>query len=100
MYPAQPQPSTLKEIRLHGTKSFPCAVYRTRSGRKGTLVKHHWQREGESMSNIKKSVAELIGQTPLLEISNFEKNHGITGVKLLVKPEYLNPLYPPRSPDP
>ena len=43
------------------------------------------------MSNIKKSVAELIGQTPLLEIGNFEKNHGITGVKLLVKPEYLNP---------
>ncbi len=43
------------------------------------------------MSNIKKSVAELIGQTPLLEISNFEKNHGITGVKLLVKPEYLSP---------
>ena len=34
------------------------------------------------MSNIKKSVAELIGQTPLLEIGNFEKNHGITGVKL------------------
>ena len=43
------------------------------------------------MSNIKKSVVELIGQTPLLEIGNFEKNHGITGVKLLVKPEYLNP---------
>ena len=47
MYPAQPQPSTLKEIRLHGTKSFPCAVYRTRSGRKGTLVKHHWHEEVE-----------------------------------------------------
>ncbi len=47
MYPAQPQPSTLKEIRLHGTKSFPCAVYRTRSGRKGTLVKHHWHDEAE-----------------------------------------------------
>lgn len=41
------QPSTLKEIRLHGTKSFPCAVYRTRSGRKGTLVKHHWHDEVE-----------------------------------------------------
>lgn len=42
-----PQPSTLKEIRPHGTKSFPCAVYRTRSAKKGTLVKHHWHDEVE-----------------------------------------------------
>lgn len=41
------QPSTLKEIRPHGTKSFPCAIYRTRSVRKGTLVKHHWHDEVE-----------------------------------------------------
>lgn len=41
------QPSTLKEIRLHGTKSFPCAVYRTRSAKKGTLVRHHWHDEVE-----------------------------------------------------
>lgn len=47
MHSTQPQPSTLKEIRLHGTKSFPCAVYRTRSARKGTLVKHHWHDEVE-----------------------------------------------------
>ncbi|MEZ3507923.1 MAG: AraC family transcriptional regulator [Lachnospiraceae bacterium] len=43
----QLQPSTLKEIRLHGTESFPCAVYRTRSAKKGTLVKHHWHNEVE-----------------------------------------------------
>lgn len=43
----QPHPSTLKEIRSHGTKSFPCAVYRTCSARKGTLVKHHWHDEVE-----------------------------------------------------
>lgn len=43
----QSQPSTLKEIRSHGTKSFPCAVYRTCSDRKGTLVKHHWHDEVE-----------------------------------------------------
>lgn len=43
----QSQPTTLKEIRSHGTKSFPCAVYRTRSARKGTLVKHHWHDEVE-----------------------------------------------------
>lgn len=43
----QSQPSTLKEIRSHGTKSFPCAFYRTRSAHKGTLVKHHWHNEVE-----------------------------------------------------
>ncbi len=43
------------------------------------------------MSNIKKSAAELIGNTPLMEITNYEKNHGITDAKLLVKLEYLNP---------
>lgn len=43
----QSQPSTLKEIRSHGTKSFPFAVYRTRSAQTGTLVKHHWHDEVE-----------------------------------------------------
>lgn len=43
------------------------------------------------MSNIKKSAAELIGRTPLLEVVNYEKNHNITDVTLLVKLEYLNP---------
>ena len=37
----QPQLSNLKEIRPHGTKAFPCAIYQTRSGGKGVLVKHH-----------------------------------------------------------
>lgn len=37
----------LKEVRLHGTKSFPCAIYRTRFARRGTLVKHHWHDEVE-----------------------------------------------------
>lgn len=41
------QPSILKEIRPHGTKSFPCAIYRTHSVGKGTLVKHHWHDEAE-----------------------------------------------------
>ncbi|MBD5513189.1 MAG: AraC family transcriptional regulator [Lachnospiraceae bacterium] len=40
-------PSVLKEIRPHGTKSFPCAIYRTHSVGKGTLVKHHWHDEVE-----------------------------------------------------
>lgn len=41
------QPSTLKEIRPHGTKSFPCAIYKTHSRGKGTLVTHHWHDEAE-----------------------------------------------------
>lgn len=39
--------STLKEIRSHGTKSFPCAAYKTRLAEKGTMVKHHWHDEVE-----------------------------------------------------
>ena len=41
-----PSPA-LKEISVHGTKSFPCAIYQTRSIGKGTLVKHHWHDEVE-----------------------------------------------------
>ena len=41
------QPLILKEIRPHGTKSFPCAIYRTQFVGKGTLVKHHWHDEAE-----------------------------------------------------
>lgn len=41
------QSSVLKEIRPHGTKSFPCAIYRTHSIGKGVLVKHHWHDEVE-----------------------------------------------------
>lgn len=43
------------------------------------------------MANIKKSATELIGKTPLLEVTNYEKNHDITDVPLLVKLEYFNP---------
>ena len=43
------------------------------------------------MGNIKKSAAELIGRTPLLEVTNYEKNHNITDATLVVKLEYFNP---------
>lgn len=43
----QQQLSNLKEIRPHGTKAFPCAIYQTRSAGKGVLVKHHWHDEVE-----------------------------------------------------
>ncbi|MDO4340370.1 MAG: AraC family transcriptional regulator [Eubacteriales bacterium] len=36
----------LKE-HSHGTKTFPCAVYKTRAIQKGTMVKHHWHEEVE-----------------------------------------------------
>jgi len=43
------------------------------------------------MANIKKSAAELIGNTPLLEVSNLSKAENITDATILVKLEYFNP---------
>ncbi len=43
------------------------------------------------MKNIKRSATDLIGGTPLLEVSNLKKAHGITDVTILAKLEYLNP---------
>lgn len=43
------------------------------------------------MADIKKSAAELIGHTPLLEVANYEKKNNITDATILVKLEYLNP---------
>lgn len=43
------------------------------------------------MANIKKSAAELIGNTPLLEVVNYEKSENIEEVRILAKLEYLNP---------
>lgn len=43
------------------------------------------------MANIKKSASELIGHTPLLEVTNYEAKHGITDATILVKLEYFNP---------
>ena len=42
------------------------------------------------MSKIYHSASELIGNTPLLEVKNLEKKHGLNAT-LLVKLEYLNP---------
>lgn len=42
------------------------------------------------MANIKRSAEELIGKTPLLELSNYEKEHSLKA-KILAKLEYLNP---------
>ncbi len=42
------------------------------------------------MANIYNSVAELVGNTPLLELKNIEKQFGLKA-RLLAKLEYLNP---------
>ncbi len=42
------------------------------------------------MAKISKSLTELIGKTPLLELSNYEKKNGLQA-KIVAKLEYFNP---------
>lgn len=42
------------------------------------------------MSKINKSITELIGRTPLLELTNYEKNHDLKAT-IIAKLEYFNP---------
>lgn len=42
------------------------------------------------MANIAKSLTDLIGKTPLLELNNYEKKHGLNA-KIIAKLEYFNP---------
>ena len=42
------------------------------------------------MAKISKSLTELIGKTPLLELSNYEKKHDLKA-KIVAKLEYFNP---------
>jgi cysteine synthase A len=46
--------------------------------------------EEHVMAKIAKSLTDLIGNTPLLELSNFGKEQGVQG-RLLAKLEYFNP---------
>lgn len=43
------------------------------------------------MANVKKSAAELIGHTPLMEVVHYEEENQIKDATILVKLEYLNP---------
>ena len=43
------------------------------------------------MANIKSSATQLIGNTPLLEVKNYQKKENAEGARILVKLEYLNP---------
>ncbi len=54
------------------------------------LGNHHHPQEGISMSKIYTSVSQLIGGTPLLELTNIEKADGL-GARILVKLEGCNP---------
>ena len=47
--------------------------------------------EGYSMADIKESATELIGNTPLLKLNNYQKNAGASEAAILAKLEYLNP---------
>ena len=47
-------------------------------------------KEADKMAEIYKSVTELIGRTPLLEITNIEREQDLKA-KVLVKLEYFNP---------
>lgn len=51
---------------------------------------NHNKKEIYHMSKIYKNAAELIGNTPLLEVTNLEKSNELHA-RLLVKLEYLNP---------
>lgn len=43
------------------------------------------------MGDIKKSVTELVGGTPILQADRYAAKAGVNGVKILAKLEYLNP---------
>ncbi len=42
------------------------------------------------MANVKTSILQLVGKTPLLEVTNYEKKHNLDA-KVVVKLEYFNP---------
>lgn len=42
------------------------------------------------MSNVYTSISQLVGHTPLVEVTKYEKNHGLKA-KILAKLEYFNP---------
>ena len=54
------------------------------------MKKNKNSRGEEGMSRIRKSISELVGNTPLLELTNYEKNNSLEA-QIIVKLEYFNP---------
>ena len=48
-------------------------------------------KEGIKMADIKQSMTELIGGTPILRLNRYSEEAGLTGADILAKLEYLNP---------
>ena len=65
------QPSTLKEIRVHGTQDFPCAFYQTGTRIKGNMVKHHWHEEVELLYFFG---VEVLSGSKIWNVSTFQRN--------------------------
>ena len=43
------------------------------------------------MADIKQSMTELIGRTPILKLNRYSEEAGVSGADILAKLEYLNP---------
>ena len=54
------------------------------------MNRYRGQPKGREIMTIHKSVSELIGNTPLVELTNYEKNHNLEAT-ILGKVEYFNP---------
>ena len=48
-------------------------------------------KEGIEMADIKQSMTELIGRTPILKLNRYSEEAGVSGADILAKLEYLNP---------
>lgn len=55
-----------------------------------TMKKEKLIMEDLIMANVKTSILQLVGRTPLLEVVNYEKKHNLEA-KVVVKLEYFNP---------
>lgn len=74
---------TLKEIRPHGSKTFPCAVYKTQFLEKDFFVKHHWHDEIEILYffggnfRLEINMEQFIVQSECLYFINSGELHSI-----------------------
>ncbi len=55
------------------------------------LTMKKYRSGGRKMSDVKESMTELIGNTPILKLNRYTEKEGIDDVTILAKLEYLNP---------